>query len=171
MSGQKSYFILKGKREGNKWNKCNIRQCLALRIQAFFFKFLINCIWTVSFMPFCVCVCVHVDILKPFYEKQLSNGTLYQPSNRHFIMGAVITNTLCRIMMAVAHTVHYTSVCHMALRIMCVCLCVSLFLSFYNTMFQQINIWTIGKKNIPSFTIGDKQYILDNDCIYWLLHL
>ena len=90
----------------------------------------------------------------PFYEKQLSNGTLYQPSNRHFIMGAVITNTLCRIMMAVVHIVHYTSGCHTALRIyvcvcvcvcglcvcVCVCACVSLFLSFYNTMFQQINV-------------------------------
>ena len=137
----------------------------------------------------CVCVCVrvcvrvHMDILMPFYEKQLSNGTLYQPSNRHFIMGAVITNTLCRIMMAVVHIVHYTSGCHTALRIyvcvcvwsvcvsVCVCMRASLFLSFYNIMFQQINVWTIGKKNIPSFAIGDKQYILDNDCIYWLLHL
>lgn len=68
-------------------------------------------------MSVCVCVCPHVDILMPFYEKQLSNGTLYQPSNRHFIMGAVITNTLCRIMMAVVHIVHYTSGCHMALGI------------------------------------------------------
>lgn len=73
-------------------------------------------------------VCVHMDILRPFYEKQLSNGTLYQPSNRHFIMEAVITNTLCRIMMAVVHTVHYMSVCHMALRIyVCVSMCVVVF--------------------------------------------
>lgn len=79
----------------------------------------------------------------PFCETQLSNGTLYQPSNRHFIMGAVITNTLCRIMMAVVHIVHYTSGCHMALGIYvcaCVRMCVSLFLSFYNITFQQINV-------------------------------
>lgn len=53
----------------------------------------------------------------------------------------------------------------------CVRMCVSLFLSFYNITFQQINVWTVGKKNLPSFAISDKQYILDNDCIYWLLHL
>lgn len=80
-------------------------------------------------MYVCVGVCVCMDILMPFYEKQLSNGTLYQPSNRHFIMGAVITNALCRIMMALVHIVHYTSWCHTALGIyVCVCeVCVCVF--------------------------------------------
>lgn len=53
---------------------------------------------------------------------------------------------------------------------MCAHVCFFVFV-IYNIMFQQINVWTIGKKNIPSFAISDKQYILDNDCIYWLLHL
>lgn len=77
--------------------------------------------------------------------------------------------------MAAVHIVHYTSVCHaqhlefMAARSRCVL--VSLFLSFYNITFQQINVGTIGKKNTPSFATSDKQYILDNDCIYWPLRL
>ena len=142
----------------------------------FYFWLIASELWVSMSARVCMCVCVHMDIWMPFYEKQLSNGTLYQPSNRHFIMGAVITNTLCRIMMAVVHIVHYTSGCHTTLGIYvrvcaCVCVCVSLFLSFYNIMFQQINVWTAVKKNIPSFAIGDKQYILDNDCIYWRVHL
>lgn len=86
------------------------------------------------FMYVRLCMCVHVDILRPFYERQLSNGTLYRPSNRHFIMGAVITNTLCRIMMAVVHIVHYTSGCHAALGIYvhpCTCLFVFVILQHH----------------------------------------
>lgn len=86
---------------------------------------------------------VSAVISRPFYDTRLSNGTLYQPSNRHFIMGAAITNTLCRIMMAVV-LVHYTSGCHAAFGIYA-CARVSLFMSFY-IMFQQINVWTAGKK-------------------------
>lgn len=111
----------------------------------------------------CLCVrvhaCVHMEILMPFYEKQLSNGTLYQPSNRHFIMGAVITNTLCRIMMAVVHIVHYTSGCHTALRIYvcaCVCVCVCLcFCHFTTSCFSKLMSEPLGRKiyhHLPSVT-------------------
>lgn len=59
------------------------------------------------------CAFVSAVISRPFYDTRLSNETLYQPSNRHFIMGAAITNTLCRIMMAEV-LVHFTSGCHTA---------------------------------------------------------
>lgn len=76
-------------------------------------------------------------------------------------MGAVITNTLCRIMMAVVHIVHYTSGCHTALANLyvcvllhtCVCVCASLFLSF--SCFSKLTSEPLGRKiyhHLPSVT-------------------
>lgn len=77
--------------------------------------------------------------------------------------------------MAAVHIVHYTSGCHAALgiygralaprpRLFCFC-------HFTTSRFGKLTSEPLGRKNTPSFATGDKQYILDNDCIYWPLHL
>lgn len=91
-------------------------------------------------------------------------GLCTNHQTRHFIMGAVITNTLCRIMMAVVHIVHYTSGCHKALGIYicvcaCLCMCVRVlafcFCHFTTSCFSKLTSESLGRKiyhHLPTVT-------------------
>lgn len=141
---------------GHKENITESQCCAALNRQAFLF--MINCSWILKLrLLVFVCTSFHMDTLMPLYEKR----TIHYRSGKYTVKDNDDSGS-CRLV--------YVWMSHGFF----VCLCVvwrGTHPFLFVILHHQINVRTVRKKNTPSFSIGDKEYILVNDCLCWLFHL